>query len=105
MIYFVLIVTMTAAVYFACRLFLLRSSIARAEKELLEISRELEQNRVVKLAAPERGLERLLEAVNENLMVIREERLTVSRRNAGCGNRLRISVMILGHRLRLFWDI
>ena len=96
MIYFVLIVTMTAAVYFACRLFLLRSSIARAEKELLEISRELEQNRVVKLAAPERGLERLLEAVNENLMVIREERINCQQKEC----RLREQIENISHDLR-----
>ncbi len=74
MIYFGLALLCIAAIYFALRLRSLKHSLAKAAGELREISEELEENRVVKLAAPEKELESLLEAINGNLHQIRRER-------------------------------
>lgn len=58
----------------AFRLHILYQSMEKARKELQEISGQLSENRVVKLASPDRKLEKLLESVNENLAAIRLER-------------------------------
>lgn len=71
MLYAVLALALLITSYFACRYFLLRNGVRKTTKELLEISRELMQNRVVKLAVPDRDMEQLLEAVNANLISIR----------------------------------
>lgn len=55
------------------RLYTLHCSLEKAEKELREISTELFENRVVKLHTPDGRLEQLLNAVNDNLEVIRRE--------------------------------
>lgn len=57
--------------YLVFRLFTLHKSMKRARRELQEISEQLFENRVVKLAVPDRELERLLETVNDNLKAIR----------------------------------
>lgn len=59
--------------YLAFRLHILYQSMEKARKELQEISGDLSENRIVKLAVPDRKLEKLLEAVNENLAAIRSE--------------------------------
>lgn len=74
MTYLLLIILAFIAVYLGCRLFFLLKSIRRAEKELREITVQLEENRVVKLEAPCRELESMLEAINQNLAAIRAER-------------------------------
>ena len=58
----------------------MKRTIAQADRQLQEISRELEENRIVMLAAPERELEAFLVTVNENLKEIRRERLEYQRR-------------------------
>lgn len=75
------IVILSAAVlYLGYRLLALKRTIAQADRQLQEISGELEENRIVKLAAPERELEAFLVTVNGNLKQIRRERLEYQRR-------------------------
>lgn len=75
------IVLLSAAVlYLGYRLLALKRTITQADRQLQEISRELEENRIVKLAAPEGELEAFLVTVNENLKEIRRERLEYQRR-------------------------
>lgn len=75
MIYGIGLVCLLAVIlYLAFRLFVLYQSMAKAQKELQEISEELFENRVLKIAVPDRKLEELLEAVNANLDSIRTER-------------------------------
>lgn len=96
MIYLLLILAVLIAVYLGCRLLFLRKSIAKAEKELREITSDLEENRVVKLHTPCRELESLLEAVNQNLTDIRTERQAYRQKEL----RLKEQVENISHDLR-----
>lgn len=71
---FIFLIMILVIVYLLSRLLILKSSIAEAGRELQEISEALDENRVVKMAAPEKELEELLEIVNRNLKTIRMER-------------------------------
>lgn len=73
MIYLLLFITVILAVFFACRLFLLRKAIAKTAGELREITSCLTENRIVRLPVQDRELELLLEAINANLTAIRQE--------------------------------
>lgn len=75
MIYgFVIVILSIVILYLLCRLVLLKKAILRAGKELQDISLHLDENRVLKLEAPEKELERFLEIVNQNLTNIRTQR-------------------------------
>ncbi len=71
----VIVVLLALVVWLGLRFYTLYRSIEKAEKELREISAELFENRAVKLHTPDGRLERLLDAVNDNLDVIRRERV------------------------------
>lgn len=96
MLYFLLILFILLAVYFLCRLFLLRRSISRASEELKAISQNLEENRILKLSCPDKELEKLLEAINENLLAIRSQRREYIRREQN----LREQIENISHDLR-----
>ncbi|MDO4338314.1 MAG: HAMP domain-containing sensor histidine kinase [Eubacteriales bacterium] len=96
MVYLMLILAVLIALYLGCRLYLLRKSMRKAEKELKEITSDLEENRVVKIAAPCRELESLLEAVNQNLADIRAERQTYRQKEL----QLKEQVENISHDLR-----
>lgn len=75
MIYGIVLICLLAGIlYLAFRLWMLYQSMGKAQKELQEISKELFENRVLKLSVPDRRLEEFLEAVNQNLDTIRTER-------------------------------
>lgn len=65
---------LAAVLYLSGRLFFIKRSIKNAGRELEEISRHIEENRVVKLSVPEKDLEEFLEVINQNLHVIRKKR-------------------------------
>lgn len=96
MIYFLLIFIFTLALYLAYRLFLLRHSVSRADKELRSISDAPGENRIVKLVAPDRELEMLLRAINGNLETVREERLKYQRHE----QQLKEQIENISHDLR-----
>lgn len=75
MLYIIIIICLAGvSLYLAFRLLALYKAMEKAQKELEEISGELCENRVVKVSAPDKRLEKLLKAVNGNLMAIRLER-------------------------------
>lgn len=96
MIYFLTAVLFLLAVYFACRHFLLRRSVSKAANELREISGDLTANRIVKLAARDDCLEKLLEAVDDNLAAIRREHVEYARKE----RQLKEQIENISHDLR-----
>ena len=75
MVYILLAGASLAAVYFCLRLLLLKRAVRQAAGELREITRDLEENRVVKLAVPQKALEELLAEINRNLTEIRKVKI------------------------------
>lgn len=71
--YFIFTLLIIIILYLTCRLLLLKHSIKKAARELQEISLAPGENRVVKMAVPEKELETLLGSINQNLKVIRKE--------------------------------
>lgn len=96
MIYFLLIFISVLALYLVYRLFLLKRAVSSAEKELRSISDAPVENRIVKLAAPDRELEELLKAINGNLETVRKERLECLRHE----QRLKEQIENISHDLR-----
>ncbi len=80
MIYVILAVVSISAIYFCIRCQLQRKAIRDAARELYQITEDLDQNRVVKLASPHRELEKLLTQINLNLMAIRKSRIHFQRK-------------------------
>ena len=66
-----LAVALAAAAFLAARYFLLKRSLRQADRELGEIVGHLEDNRIVRLPAPDADLEALLGTVNRALAGIR----------------------------------
>lgn len=96
MILALLMPALLAVVCLAVRLRNIKKSMSRAAKELDEISRELMENRVVKLSVPERDLEELFLAINSNLDAIRQERLDCEKKE----RELKEQVENISHDLR-----
>ena len=67
----VAVLALGSAVFFAVRCALLKRSLRQANKELAEIVRGLEDNRIVKLPQPDKDLEALLGTVNQALAAVR----------------------------------
>lgn len=91
-----LVSTLAVAGYFCLRYFLLKRSLRNADRELREIVGELGENRIVKLAAPDRDLEAFLGTVNQALAHIRSEAVRYARQEA----ELRSQVERISHDLR-----
>lgn len=96
MLYLLIICLLLLTAYALCRLFLLRKSLTRTAAQLQEISKNLEENQIVKLPAPCRELEELLEAINENLAAIRAQHLTYQQEE----QKLREQIENISHDLR-----
>ena len=75
MVYIFLAGACLAAVYFCMRFLLLKRAVRQAAGELRVITAVLEENRVVKLAVPQRELEQLLTEINRNLTEIRKVKI------------------------------
>lgn len=80
MIYLLLIVVSVAAVYFCVRYFLLKWALDRAAGELKAITKDVEQNRIVRLQNPQKEMEALLYEINQNLAVIRQTRISYDKK-------------------------
>ncbi len=72
MLYVVIGLLASLAAYLLCRLFLMEKAMNRATEELKEISKELEENRVLRLGMPNKYLEKLLREMNATLETIRK---------------------------------
>lgn len=68
----VAVLALGSAVFFAVRCALLKRSLRRANGELAEIVRGLEDNRIVKLPQPDKDLEALLGTVNHALAAVHD---------------------------------
>ena len=66
--------------YLSVRLLLLKKSMKDVGNQLQEINRDLEENRIVKISAPDRELEELLMNVNDSLYAIRQEKIAYAKR-------------------------
>ena len=92
----VAVLALGAAVFFAVRCALLKRSLRRANGELAEIVRSLEDNRIVKLPQPDKDLEALLGTVNHALAAVREQGVAYARHEA----ELKAQVESISHDLR-----
>lgn len=72
---YLLFAAVSVAVYFCVRYFLLKQALGGAAGELQAITRDLEQNRIVRLQNPQKEMEALLYEINQNLTEIRQIRL------------------------------
>lgn len=75
-----LLLTAGAAFYFGIRCFTTENSIRKARRELEEITAQVDENRIIKLASPNRELEALLTVMNRVLEKGREERISYEKR-------------------------
>ncbi len=80
MIYIITAILAMGVCYLSARLFLLRKSMRDAGKQLREINRNLEENRIVKFSAPDRELEQLLREINDSLQAIRRQKNEYAKR-------------------------
>ena len=93
---FALALAVAAAAWFGARLLMLRRSIRKADAELREIVERLEDNRIVKLGAPDRDFEAFLCTVNRALEGVRRQAVLYDRREAD----LKAQVESISHDLR-----
>lgn len=82
--------------YFLWRLFAIKYTLKKAEKELRGISAEPEENRIVKLSVPDKTAESFLCAVNENLTEIRKLRIAYEKKE----EKLKEEIENISHDLR-----
>ncbi|WP_241557771.1 sensor histidine kinase [Gordonibacter urolithinfaciens] len=91
-----LAVALAAAAFLAARYALLKRSLRQADRELGEIVGHLEDNRIVRLPAPDADLEALLGTVNRALAGIRAQAAACARHEA----ELKAQVEHVSHDLR-----
>ena len=82
--------------YLLWRLFSIKYTLKKAEKELREISAEPEENRIVKFPVPDKTMEAFLCAVNENLEEIRKLRIAYAKKEEN----LKEEIENISHDLR-----
>lgn len=82
--------------YFLWRLFAIKYTLKKAEKEIRGISAEPEENRIVKLSVPDKTAESFLCAVNENLTEIRKLRIAYEKKE----EKLKEEIENISHDLR-----
>lgn len=91
-----ILILILSVILLSWRLILLRRSIKKTADELLLITEELEENRVLHLPAPQRELEELLVVINRNLQAIRMQRRTYQEKERS----LKEQVENISHDLR-----
>lgn len=91
-----LVAALAAAAFLAARYALLKRSLRQADRELDEIVGHLEDNRIVRLPAPDADLEALLGTVNRALAGIRAQAAACARHEA----ELKAQVEHVSHDLR-----
>ena len=73
MIYVILAALALAAICFSIRFYALKHSIREACRELEEIRKEPDQDRILHISVPDRSMEKLLQSMNLTLKEIRSE--------------------------------
>ncbi len=76
----VLAIAVYAALYCGIRYTRLKRSIREINKDLADITRQIEENRILKLHASQREMEELLVTLNQTLEQIRAERISCEKR-------------------------
>jgi len=76
----VLAIAVYAAFYCGIRYTRLKRSIRETNKDLVDITRQIEENRILKLHASQREMEELLVTLNQTLEQIRAERISCEKR-------------------------
>ena len=109
MVYLIIVVLTIAVLYLLVRLLSLKKALKGAGKQLKEINRELEENRIVKLTVPDKDAEELLMVMNESLQAIREHKNMYAKREKELKQQIerillrnRISYYIKWHKQGLF---
>lgn len=74
MIYIITVILAIGVIFLSARLFLLRKALRDAGKQIQEINRDLEENRIVRMSVPNQELEDLLTNINECLYAIRQKK-------------------------------
>lgn len=80
----------------ASRYLLLRRALRQAERDLAQIDRDLSQNRILHLSAPDRDMERLMRRINATLEGVRAERVGYEKRERA----LQAQIENISHDLR-----
>ncbi len=76
----VLAIAVCTAFYCGIRYARLKGGIREINQELTDITRQIEENRILKLSAPQREMEALLVTLNQTLEQVRAERISHERR-------------------------
>lgn len=85
-----------AAVIYIVRFHSLKSAVKKAAEELASIEQNPEENRILLLSFPEKGLENLLENLNRYILLTRKERIFYQNREKA----LRAQIENISHDLR-----
>ncbi|MBD5536653.1 MAG: HAMP domain-containing histidine kinase [Lachnospiraceae bacterium] len=85
-----------AAVIYAVRFYSLKSAVKKAAEELASIEQNPEDNRILLLSFPDKGLENLLETLNRYILLTRKERIFYQNREKA----LRAQIENISHDLR-----
>lgn len=96
MIYGICIILALVAFYLGCRLFLVYRSIRSIKEQLKEIAGEQQSDRNVKLPLPDKQVERLLAAINEQQELCRQNRIACEKKE----QQLKEQIENISHDLR-----
>ena len=80
MLYFLCVLFFLIGCFSAFRYFALQSALRALNRELLEIRKDMSQNRILHLPLPDRSLEKFVQSVNGTLEQIREESRALAER-------------------------
>lgn len=89
-------VAASAAVIYIVRFYSLKSAVKKAAEELASIEQNPEENRILLLSFPDKGLEDLLENLNCYILLTRKERIFYQNREKA----LRAQIENISHDLR-----
>lgn len=89
-------VAASAAVIYIVRFYSLKSAVKKAAEELASIEQNPEENRILLLSFPDKGLEDLLENLNRYILLTRKERIFYQNREKA----LRAQIENISHDLR-----
>lgn len=96
MINLILIILLIPSIYFSVRFFLISKNIKEVTNNLIEIDKDLECNRKLKLLNPDKNFEKLLIEINKNLELSQFEKIKYINRES----EIRKEIENISHDLR-----
>lgn len=96
MINLILIILLIPSIYFSVRFFLISKNIKEVTNSLIEIDKDLECNRKLKLLNPDKNFEKLLIEINKNLELSQFEKIKYVNRES----EIRKEIENISHDLR-----